>query len=247
VPYPSALKLAQAASSAPSKNDRRLRSSTIPLQPATRRAGVSLKINCRDLLIHKFIVVLSATLLATLPTSAFGDLLHFRLLPKESSIVTQILDPFGKTVVGKLALIGGEVRGDVKELSRSASVSLTMDAESYNSNLGLRDEDVRDNYLEVKQYPHITFRSSSVEAIKQPESPGSPWQLTIKGVLELHGIKREISVPVRLTHRERKIIVEGNTKILLKDFNIAVPTLLFTFRSGDVVEVGFRIVGEEKT
>lgn len=193
-----------------------------------------------------FIVVLSATLLATLPTPTFGDLLHFRLVPKGSSIVTQISDPFGKIVVGKLALLGGEARGDLKELRGSASLSLTIDADSYNSNLGLRDQDVKDNYLEVKQYPQITFQSSSVEEIREPESAGGPWRLTIKGVIELHGIKREISVPVRLTHLERKITVEGSTKILLKDFNIAVPTLLFSFRSGDQVEVGFRIVGEEK-
>lgn len=196
--------------------------------------------------ISLFIVVLSATLLATLPTPAFGDLLHFRLVPEESSIVTQISDPFGKVVVGKLALRGGEARGEVKELKGSASVSLTIDADSYNSNLGLRDQDVKDNYLEVKHYPLITFTSTYLEEIRAPEPPAGPWQLTIKGVLELHGIKREISVPVRVTHLERKITVEGSTKILLKDFNIAVPTLLFAFRSGDQVEVGFRIVGEEK-
>lgn len=193
-----------------------------------------------------FTVVLPATLLATLPTAAFGDLLHFHLVPRESSIVTQIVDPFGKIVVGKLALLGGEARGDVKELRGSASVSLTIDAHSYNSNLGLRDQDVKDQYLEVDHYPQITFRSTSIEEIREPESPGGPWRLTVKGVLELHGIKKEISVPVRLTHRERRITVEGSTKILLKEFNIAVPTLLFAFRSGDQVEVGFRIVGEEE-
>jgi len=184
--------------------------------------------------------------LGALPTSALGEPVHFRLLRQESNILTHISDPFGRTVVGELALREGEARGDIKDVRSSGSVRLTMDASSYNSNLGLRDEDVRDNYLEVKEYPLITFTSTGIEQIKDFK-PRETWQLTIKGILELHGIKRAISVPVKLTYREGKITAEGNTKILLKDFNIAVPTLLFRFRSGDQVEVRFRIVGERQS
>jgi len=146
-----------------------------------------------------------------------------------------------------LTLREGEARGDIEDLRSSGSVRLTMDASSYSSNFGLRDEDVRDNYLEVKEYPLITFTSTGVEQIRDFKLIGGTWQFTIKGILELHGIKRAISVPVKLTYREGKITAEGSTKILLKDFNLAVPTLLFRFRSGDQVEVRFRIVGERRS
>jgi hypothetical protein len=56
-----------------------------------------------------------------------------------------------------------------------------------------------------------------------------------------------MQVPVRLSYREKKITAEGSTKIALKDFNIAVPTLLFRFRSGDQVEISFRLVGEQQS
>ncbi len=42
-----------------------------------------------------------------------------------------------------------------------------------------------------------------------------------------------------------KLDVEGSVRILLEDFNIAIPSILF-FRSGDSVEVTFRFVGEQQ-
>ena len=193
-------------------------------------------------------------LLATLLTLAFapsgyltqGEALRFRLLPKDSQIVTQVSDPFGQTVTGEFTLRDGETRGQIQDLKGSGWVRLTIDAASYNSNLGMRDQDVQENYLHVKEHPVITFTSTGIEEIKGPTSPNETWQLTMRGILEIHGVKREIKVPVKLTHRDRKITAEGKAKIALKDFNIAVPTLLFFFRSGDQVEVKFRIVGEQQ-
>ena len=191
------------------------------------------------------LAALLAITLVPFEPSALGEILRLRLLPRESQILTEISDPFGQTVTGEFTLQEGEARGEIKDLKGAGWVRLTIDAASYNSKLGLRDQDVQDNYLEVKDYPVIVFTSTGVEDVKEARSPKETWQFTVRGILDLHGIKREIRVPVRLAHRERKIMVEGSTKILLKDFNIAVPSFLF-FRSGDQVEVKFRFMGEQQ-
>ena len=177
-------------------------------------------------------------------SSPQDELLRFRLLPRESQILTEISHPFG-IVKGKFALREGEANGDVKDLQGTGQVKLTIDAASYNSGFGPRDQDVQENYLEVEQYPVITFTSIGIEGVKRPKSVNQGWEFTVKGVLEIHGIKREMRVPVKLTHHERKITVEGSTRILLKDFNVAIPSILF-FRAGDSVEVSFRFVGEQR-
>jgi hypothetical protein len=82
--------------------------------------------------------------------------------------------------------------------------------------------------------------------MREPRSPKEAWQLTIRGVLELHGVKKELRLPVKVTHQGRKVTAEGSTKISLKDFNIAVPTLLFLFPSGNQAELKFRFVGEQQ-
>ncbi len=122
---------------------------------------------------------------------------------------------------------------------------LTIDAASYNSNIGLRDEDVQENYLEVEQFPVITFTSTGIENGKKTPSPKMAREFTITGILELHGVKKEIRVPVKLSQEGKRIIVEGRTKILFDDFNINTPVLLF-IRSGNHTEVSFRFVAEQK-
>lgn len=195
---------------------------------------------------YLFLVAIVGLILTPSLSFAQGELLRFRLLPQESKILTEVLDPFGGIVKGEFALKEGEAQGRIGNLQDSGWVRLTIDAASYNSNLGLRDQDVQGGYLHVKDYPVIAFTSTGIDEIKEPKSPKEPWQLTVRGILDLHGVKREIRAPVSLTHQGGRILAEGSTKIFFKDFNITVPTLLFLFRSGEQAEVKFRFVGEQQ-
>jgi len=177
--------------------------------------------------------------------SARGDVQRFHLNPDASQISATIDDPFGNRVNGTLRLDRGEARGDLDRLAETASVSLVLEAGSYKSNLGLRDQDVQDNYLEVKQYPVIRFESTGVVKTEQPRSGADPWLITLNGELELHGVKRKILVSIRLFYQTNKIVAQGQFPLLLEDYNIAVPRLLF-LRTGNKVQVDFRIAGERQ-
>ncbi|MGH8546993.1 MAG: YceI family protein, partial [Gammaproteobacteria bacterium] len=69
--------------------------------------------------------------------------------------------------------------------------------------------------------------------------------ITVRGRLQLHGVQREVLVPLRLFYQTNKIIAQGNLRLVLEDFNIRVPTLLF-LKAGNQVDVDFRIVGERQ-
>jgi polyisoprenoid-binding protein YceI len=177
--------------------------------------------------------------------SARADIQRFRLTPDGSQIKTAIDDPFGNVVNGTFRLASGEARGDLERLAETASVTLTIDAPSYNSNIGLRDQDVQEYYLEVKQYPTIRFESTGVVNAERPRSNTEPWLITFKGSLELHGVKREIMLPVRVFYQGSKIVAQGQFRLLLENFNIAVPRLLFV-KAGNTVQVDFRLAGERE-
>jgi polyisoprenoid-binding protein YceI len=190
-----------------------------------------------------FLSVLSLVLLHA--SSAPADVQRFHLNLDASQISATIDDPFGNRVNGTLRLNRGEARGDPDRLAETASVSLVLDAASYKSNLGLRDHDVQENYLEVKHYPVIRFESTSVVRTEQPRSGSDPWLIILNGVLELHGVKREILVSIRLFYQTNKIVAQGQFALLLEDYNIAVPTLLF-LKTGNKVQVDFLIAGERQ-
>jgi len=175
--------------------------------------------------------------------SAFAEVQRFRLNPDESQITTKIADPFGGVVEGTFRLRQGEARGDPDRLAESASVSLVIDTASYNSNVGLRDQDVQEYYLEVKQHPVIRFDGALAE--KAERASQDAWQITVKGRLDLHGVQREIVVPVRLLYQQNRIVAQGSFRLSLAEFNIAVPRLLF-WKAGNQAEVNFRLVGERQ-
>jgi polyisoprenoid-binding protein YceI len=176
---------------------------------------------------------------------ALAEVQSFRLIPDESQIITKVKDPFGNIVNGALRVRQGEARGDIDRLQEVGSVSLVIDTSSYNSNIGLRDQDVQEHYLEVQQHPVIRFNSTGIQKIERPQSPENLWQITVRGSLELHGVQREVIVPVRLLYQTNKITAQGNFRLVLEDFNIRVPTLLF-LKAGNQVDVEFRIVGERQ-
>ncbi|MGH7824770.1 MAG: YceI family protein [Candidatus Binatia bacterium] len=192
----------------------------------------------------RFIWILSLVLTST-SAPGLAELQRFRLIPDESQIITKIKDPFGNIVYGALRVRQGEARGDIDRLQEVGSVSLVIDTTSYNSNIGLRDQDVHEYYLEVKQYPVIRFDSTGIQKIERPQSPKDLWQITVRGRLQLHGVQREVLVPLRLFYQTNKIIAQGNLRLVLEDFNIRVPTLLF-LKAGNQVDVDFRIVGERQ-
>jgi polyisoprenoid-binding protein YceI len=191
-----------------------------------------------------FIWILSLVLTSS-SAPGLAELQRFRLIPDQSQIVTKIKDPFGNIVNGSLRVRQGEARGDIDRLQEAGFVSLVLDTASYNSNIGLRDQDVHEYYLEVEQYPVIRFNSTGIQKIERPQSPQDPWQITVRGRLELHGVQREVLVPLRLLYQTNKIIAQGNLRLVLEDFNIKIPTLLF-LKAGNQVDVEFRIVGERQ-
>jgi polyisoprenoid-binding protein YceI len=191
-----------------------------------------------------FIWILSLVLVSP-SAPALAEVQSFRLNPDESQIITKVKDPFGSIVNGALRVRQGEARGDIDRLQEVGSVSLVIDTSSYNSNIGLRDQDVQEHYLEVQQYPVIRFNSTGIQKIERPKSPEDLWQITVRGRLELHGVQREVIVPVRLLYQTNKITAQGNFRLVLEDFNIRVPTLLF-LKAGNQVDIEFRIVGERQ-
>jgi polyisoprenoid-binding protein YceI len=192
----------------------------------------------------RFIWFLSLVLISP-SAPGLAEVQRFRLIPDESQIVTKIQDPFGNIVNGTLRIRQGEARGDIDRLQEVGSVSLVIDTGSYNSNIGLRDQDVHEYYLEVQQYPVIRFDSTGIQKIERPQSANDPWQITVRGRLEVHGVQREVLVPLRLLYETNKIMAQGSLRFVLEDFNIRVPTLLF-LKAGNQVDVDFRIFGERQ-
>ena len=71
--------------------------------------------------------------------------------------------------------------------------------------------------LDVAKFPEITFASSSVSTAKKT-SDG--WELTLAGKLNLHGVEKPVSFPLRVNADANEIHGQGELSVLQTDYGI---------------------------
>jgi polyisoprenoid-binding protein YceI len=144
-------------------------------------------------------------------------------------------------------LMISNVRGEITNISGSAlinpadqtksSVEITINAESINTREPQRDEHLRSaDFLDVANYPTITFRSKRVE-------PLGAEILKLTGDLTIRGVTKEVSLDIEGPTPSVKdpwgnvrAGVTGSAKISRKDFGVAFNAL---------TETGGVVVGDE--
>ncbi|HTT74368.1 MAG TPA: YceI family protein [Candidatus Binataceae bacterium] len=144
---------------------------------------------------------------------------------------------------GTFEIITGEIDGDPDNLAATGHVSLVVDATTYHSGNGTRDTHVIHSALETFNYSAITFESTRIENI-QVEVPDALGTATVVGNLRLHGVTRQISVPVNLSMTPDGVFnARGEVTFDYADFGITPPTLFF-IPAGKEVTVSFDIQAE---
>lgn len=78
----------------------------------------------------------------------------------------------------------------------------------------LMQKHFNDSYLETDKYPESIFRGKIEENIAT-------------GTLSMHGITNDISIPLSITYKEDSIIIDTEFKVILNDYKIKIPRLLF--------------------
>jgi len=187
--------------------------------------------------------IAAAAILFYFQDSAHAEVQHFRLKPEKSRILTKIKDPFGNSITGSLRLREGKASADPARLKETGTVNLILDATSYDSDLGLRDKSVREDYLEVQQFPTIRFSALEIVKVERFTSVEKGWKIWLRGTLLLHGVRKDITIPVEISDDGKKIVAQGHLQIRLEAFKIDLPSLLF-LKAGNEVDVEFAIIGE---
>jgi polyisoprenoid-binding protein YceI len=143
------------------------------------------------LIMRKRTIATSASLLvlfsmATLAALAQGDTWY--LDPPHSAAQFSIRHMGISNVRGTFTKVSGVVK-DPDDPSK-ASVDVTIDANSVDSRVQKRDDDLRsDKFFDVAKYPTITFKSTKVEAT------GSG-KLKVTGDLTIHGVTKQAVLDV---------------------------------------------------
>lgn len=130
---------------------------------------------------------------------------------------------------------------------RGASLALTVQTHSLyllgENDIGARqsiESALREDVLETAKYPEIVFKSRSVTTERRGDGT---YDVRLVGELKLHGVKRQVTVPARVSLNAGTLHALGVFEIRQTDFNITP----FSFVSGsvgirDTVTLSFDIV-----
>lgn len=110
--------------------------------------------------------------------------------------------------------MGQGLTGKVETTAKGVKADLEFDLTSLDTGIELRDDHLKNKYLEVATYPKARL------IIKEENATLDGEKVTFKGLLTLHGVEREVSGEGVLTNSNLK----AEFSLDLTDFKIEIPS-----------------------
>ena len=163
-----------------------------------------------------------------LPPTAAAQPLRFRIQPEASEITFRATSRL-MNADGRFARFSGDVVVDPAALT-SARISLTIDSASLDTGIEMRDNHLRSSdFFEVERFPTVTFQSVRVEAAGR--------RATVVGRLTLHGVTREITVPIDVQISTTALVASG--EFIVNRGEYAINYNSFVNPIGNEIRVAF--------
>lgn len=107
---------------------------------------------------------------------------------------------------------------DVKIVTGNWSGRFLMDLSGLDTGIELRNEHMKDKYLELARFPQ------AVLTVKQATVVGDGTEEIIKGTLELHGKTGEVEIRAKIKKDGEQAHVDAEFEIKLTDYGIEIPS-----------------------
>lgn len=112
----------------------------------------------------------------------------YKVDPAHTAILFKINHLGFSETVARFNTMEGEYSYDAN-IPSASKISVTIDADSLDSNHEARDKHIKSpDFLDTKQYPEITFTSSSYK--------GSATEGVLSGELTLHGVTKKVDLEI---------------------------------------------------
>jgi len=138
---------------------------------------------------------------------------------------------------GKTSKVTGAIRLTQPDRLAEAEACVRIDAASLDTGNSTRDDIMRKDHLETAAFPTVDFLLRSLEGTTP--QPGG-WEFVAKGTLSLHGVTREIRLPIRARQEGDSVRLTGDIPLKMTDHRIRIPKFLF-FTVEDQVVVSFDV------
>ena len=102
------------------------------------------------------------------------------------------------------------------------------------------------DYLESDKYPYADF-TGTLDGIREIDlAKDGTYDVTAEGILDMHGVKKNISTPAKIVVKNGAITGNAVFKVLLKDFNIKIPSVVSN-NIAEQIEITVNCIYQKRT
>ena len=153
-------------------------------------------------------------------TIATGSVAGYRVREQLANLPAES-DAVGRT---------GKLTGSMTLTTSGGKTTLTagtisVDTTSITSDKTQRDQRLQNEGLQTSQYPTATFTLTQPVEVPAAALAGTASDMTLVGDLDLHGVKKSVSIPAKAQLVNGTISVAGSLNFPLSDFNITAPNV----------------------
>jgi polyisoprenoid-binding protein YceI len=154
--------------------------------------------------------------------------------PTNPHVTFRAAGPAGLTIEGTTS--------DLRASEDGGNLVIVVPLANLSTGIGLRDQHMKDRYLEIGKYPETTLTLAR-SVLKLP-SGGEKVEADAPGTLQLHGQSRPVSVHYEATRDGGAFAAAGKFRINMTEFGVNVPSYLGVTVKPDVdVSATFHIAG----
>ncbi len=143
-----------------------------------------------------------------------------------------------KTTVGRTRAVTGtvEFRG-----TTVTSAAIEADLTQLQSDSETRDRALRRQAIETDTFPTATFVTSRPIELDGVPAEGIPFSVEAVGDLTIHGVTREVTVPIEGQLVGRSMVLVGSIDIVFADYAIDTPSAAVVLSVEDNGEMEFQL------
>lgn len=106
----------------------------------------------------------------------------------------------------------------------SGKLAFSVPIREFRFDKKLMQQHFNDKYMESAKFPVATF---SGDLAGYDQSLTGMQQVTARGELSIHGVRKRVEIPGTITVKPDEVIVDATFVVALKDYNIEIPQLLW--------------------
>lgn len=124
----------------------------------------------------------------------------------------------------------------VSSVLSKGEIAFEAPIKSFEFKKELMQEHFNENYLESDKYPKATFKGTIINFNKIDLKKNGTYPVEVDGDITIHGVTNKVKTKGTLTVKDNNIRAQSSFPIVLKDYNISIPTLIIE-KLAEVVQV----------